>query len=194
MKSKPISFDEVFKIWLDAEVLQIEGRNILPVAKSKGFNSIVEWRLSTALRLGMDTKEWTLETIENPNETIPKIIIGPYKGWSLFFENRLETSFTQALEIPEFFEWCQTHDRIVPIANNFPIPTTFILFRKTNGDLIHIEGGHRLCAVAYREKIGQPIKLVDSVNHSLVTAAIAAIGGDEITGLIKFLEQGTAKS
>lgn len=190
MDKKLITFDEVFKIWFDSEVMQIEGRNILPVAKSKGFNSIVEWRLATALRLGMDTKEWVLEAIPNPNEIFPNIIIGPYQGWSKFFDNRLQTTFAQALEIPEFLEWCQTHDRIIPISKNFPLPTTVILFRKESGELIHVEGGHRICAVAYRNKINQPINFD---GRPSVTAAIAPISNDELDSLIEFLKQGTFK-
>src|SRR6185436_17868086 len=94
----------------------------------------------------------------DPGETLPKIIIGPYPGWQQFITNkRLFTTFAQAVEIPEFFDWCKNHDRVVPLSQNFPLPTTLILFRKENGGLIHIEGGHRICAVAYANKIGQPI-------------------------------------
>lgn len=188
MENKKITFDEVFKIWLDAEVSQIEGRNILDVAKNKGFKSIAEWRLATALRLGMDSKEWTLEVVDNPNEFLPNVIVGPYQGWSVFFENKLDTSFAQALEIPEFLEWCKTHDRIIPISENFPQGTTLILLRKENGDLIHIEGGHRICAVAYAQKIGNPIEFIKPV-----TAAIATISNEEIENLISFLKHGTFK-
>ncbi|HEX3095520.1 MAG TPA: hypothetical protein VHQ20_00185 [Patescibacteria group bacterium] len=191
MGKQKITFDEVFKIWLDAEVLQIEGRDILSVAQSKGFNSITEWRLATALRLGMDTKPWTLEKIENPNETFPKIIIGPYQGWSKFFKNELGTSFEQALEIPEFLEWCSHHDRIIPLSQKFPLPTTIILFRKPDGTLIHVEGGHRICAVAYSKKVDRPIIFPDDLP---VTAAIADISDEEIKKLIAFLERGTSKS
>src|SRR6185503_14245750 len=138
MDNKSITFDQVFNIWMDAEANQVEGRNILPVAKEKGFGSIAEWRLATALKLGMDKKEWSLVTIENPDEVLPNIIIGPYRGWSKFFDNHLNTTFAQALEIPEFFEWCKTHDRVVPLSQNFPLPTAIILFRRADGRLICI--------------------------------------------------------
>lgn len=185
---KKITFDETFKIWLDAEVGKIEGRDILAVAQAKGFSSITEWRLSTALRLGMDKKDWTLESIVNPNVTLPNVIIGPYQGWSKFFDNRLDTTFSQAMEIPAFLEWCKGHDRVIPLSHNFPQPTSVILFRKANGELIHIEGGHRMCAVAYCNKIGNPIKFLDD---NSVTAAIAPINDDELDSLIEFLKLGT---
>jgi hypothetical protein len=190
MDKKLITFDEVFKIWLDAEVMQIEARDLLPVAKSKGFTSIAEYRLATALRLGMDTNEWTLETIDNPGEVFPNIIIGPYQGWSKFFENRMTTTFAQALEMPAFLEWCHTHDRIVPLSKNFPLPTRVILFRKKTGELVHVEGGHRICAVAYANKLGTPI---DFENKPPVSAAIAPIKDEEIPHLIEFLKRGTFK-
>jgi hypothetical protein len=189
MTNIKLTFDEVFKIWFDAEVTQIEGRDILPVAQSKGFNSIVEWRLSTALRLRMDKKDWELVSVNNPNEILPNIIIGPYQGWSKFFDNKLTTSFAEALEIPEFFEWVSTHDRIIPLSKDFPSPTTIILFQKENGDFICIEGTHRICAVAYKNKVGEPIEL----NNNSITAAIAQIKDSEIEELVGFLKEGTSK-
>ncbi|MCC7356003.1 MAG: hypothetical protein IT410_00070 [Candidatus Doudnabacteria bacterium] len=187
---KQLTFDEVFKIWMDAEVMQVEGRDTLPVAKAKGFNSITEWRLATALRFGMDKKDWTLETIKNPGKELPKIIIGPYPGWSKFFDNQLTTTFAQAMEIPEFFKWCKTHDRVVPLSENFPLPTTIILFRKPNGDLLHIEGGHRICAVAYANILGKPIQFDD---QRPVTAAIADVSEAEVVNLIELIKRGTGK-
>jgi hypothetical protein len=185
-----ITFDEVMLEWLTAEVKQIEGRNILPLAQSKGFNSITEWRLATAVRLGMDTKQWRIEQINNPNEVLPNIIIGPFQGWSKFFDNKIDTTFAQALEIPAFFDWCTGHDRIQPIAANFPSATSLILFRKPNGQLIHIEGGHRICAVAYGIKINKPI---DLNGKTPITAMIADIVESQIPGLIEFLRRGTFK-
>ncbi len=186
---KQISFDEVFLIWLAAEVYQIEGRNILSVAQQKGFSSIAEWRLNTALRLGLDKKAWSVEYVTEPTKALPNIIIGPYHGWSKFFDNQLETSFKDALEIPEFLQWCKTHDRIIPISGNFPKPSSIICLRRTDGKLIHIEGGHRICAVAYTQKIGQPIKLTNE-DISLV---VADISDEEIAILKQFLLEGTSK-
>ena len=191
MKDKQISFDQVFLSWLKDEAMQIEGRDILPVAKSKGFNSIAEWRLATAIRLGMDTKEWTVEEIKDPNAELPNIIVGPYQGWSKFFNNELNTTFAAALEIPEFLEWCSSHDRIIPISQNFPSSTMLTLFRKDNGDLIHIEGGHRICAAAYMKKIGQPINFDSQFS---VNAAIAPINDEEIENLKGFLSKGTFRN
>ncbi len=178
-------FDQVFAIWLINEVGDPNDMNYLPVAMEKGFNSISEWRLATALRQGLDSKIWFLENIENPIELLPKIKVGPYKGWSLFFENKLETSYEEALEIPEFFEWCKEHNRIPNIAEHFPTPTTIILLRKENGDLLHIEGGHRICALAYANKMG--IQLPDIQ----VNAAIADVSNEDVEKLIQFLHQGT---
>ncbi len=185
-----LTFDEVFKIWMDAEVSSPYRRDTLPVAKEKGFNSITEWRLATALRLGMDKKDWTLETIDNPGEALLNIIVGPYPGWSKFFNNQLTTTFAQAMEIPEFFEWCKTHDRIVPYSENFPFPTTLILFRKPDGKLICIEGGHRVCAVAFANKLGKPISFD---GKPPVTAAIANVAEEEIVNMVELIKLGTAK-
>jgi hypothetical protein len=183
---KQITFDHVFKYWLINELDVLEERDLLALAKSKGFNSIVEWRLATALRLGMDTKAWEEIVIDNPNETLPKIIVGPFQGWSKFFDNQFETSFARALEIPAFFDWCQTHNRIPDIAEKFPAKTEIVLFQKPNGDYIHIEGGHRICAVAYAQKLGKRVE-------SQVTAAVAQITEEEIGNLKQFLKDGTEK-
>ena len=193
--NKSISFDEVFKIWLDNEVTAVEGRDLLPLAQSKGFTSITEWRLANALRFGLDKLQWSLEIIDNPAEVLPNVIIGPYKGWSIqndvkFFDNQLNTTFAQALEIPDFFDFCNTHDRIVPLAKKFPLPTSIILVRKSSGELIHIEGGHRMCAVAYAQKIDKPI---DFENKPPVSAAIADITDEQFEFIKQFAKQGTDK-
>ncbi len=78
MDRKDITFDQVFKIWFDSEIEQLENRVLLPVAKARGFNSIVEWRLTTAIRLGMDTKQWSLQKIDNPEDFFTK-----YYCWSI---------------------------------------------------------------------------------------------------------------
>lgn len=184
-----MTFDEVFKIWIDNEVGQPDGRDVLSVAQEKGFSSVVEWRLATALRLGMDKKNWDLETIANPDVTLPQIIVGPFQGWQRFLTRHLETTFAQAMEIPEFFEWCKTHDRIVPLSEKFPLPTKLILYRRPDGTLIHVEGGHRICAVAYANKIGEPIDFyLDSVQ-----AAVADVTEQDIKQMQEFLKQGTQK-
>ena len=195
MENKTINFDEVLKIWLDNEVGQVEGRDLLPLALQKGFSSITEWRLTNALRFGMDKMSWQLQQVENPGETLPNVIIGPYRGWSIqndveFFDNQLATTFSQAMEIPEFFIFCSKHDRIVPLAKNFPLPTSIILFRKQDGQLIHIEGGHRMCAVAYARKINQPI---DFTNKPPVYAAVADITDKDYIRLRSMAKRGTEK-
>ncbi len=189
MNQGRITFDEVFKIWLETEIESQQHNNILTVAKEKGFNSISEWRLNTALRLGLDKKSWRLEEIETPNEALPQIIVGPLKGWSQFFENKLETSFKDALEIPDFYKWCRTHDRILPIVAHFPATTTLILLQKPDENFIAIAGGHRICATAFAEKIDDPIDFT----HRKVFACIAEVTEDELTNLQDFLAKGTDK-
>jgi hypothetical protein len=184
-----ITFDHVFKSWVENELEPSNERDILALAKSKGFGSISEWRLTTALRLGLDKKEWVVKKFNDPNTELPKMIIGPYKGWSQFFDNQIKTSFEEALEIPEFFSWCQSHNRIPNIAKHFPTPTTLILFETTSGRYIHIEGGHRICAAAYAKKIKTPIKF--TLNS--VQAFVTTISDKEIDNLKKFLDRGTNK-
>lgn len=183
------------KIWLDNEVGQVEGRDLLPVALNKGFASIEEWRTTNALRFGMDKLDWILEKIDNPGEVLPNVIIGPYRGWSIqkdveFFDNQLSTTFAQALEIPAFFDFCKTHDRIVPLSEKFPLPTSIILFRKASGELIHVEGGHRMCAVAFAKKIGKPIKFEGKPQ---VAAAIADITEEKFRELVAMAKTSTDK-
>lgn len=190
MITKNITFDEVFKIWLDNEVPIVEGRDLLTfVQQEKGFSSITEWRLATALKLGLDKLSWRLEILPSPEQNLAKIIIGPFKGWSKFFDNKLTTTFDDAMQIPEFLEWCKTHDRVVPLSEKFPHPTSLIVLRKPSGELICIEGGHRACAVAYANKIGNPI----SFEPTDVTIAVADIDESKISELWGFLEIGTEK-
>lgn len=201
MESKKLTFDQVFSIWMKAEQNQVDGPKYLPVAKARGFNSVTGWRRATATRLGMQNKQWHLEEIKNPEEVIANIIVGPYPGWSLFLKNKLHTTFKKAIELPKFFEWCKSHDRIPFIAEQFPLPTTLILFRRPNGELIHIEGGHRACAFVYAQKIGKPINLKQSkekdklgnLKSNKIFAAIADIDENDEKVMLELLEKGTGK-
>lgn len=184
-----LSFDEVFHLWMTEELKPSGKRDVLKfVQKQKGFSSITEWRLATALKLGLDKKQWELVKIKKTNKILPNVIIGPYQGWSKFFDNKITTTFANALKIPEFLEWCETHDRLKGMIKNFPKNSTIILFQKPNGEYIHIEGGHRICALALQIAMGEPIKFnKDEYMH----AVIAQISTSEIAKLKQFLKSGT---
>jgi hypothetical protein len=193
MSNREVTFDQVFAIWLNNEIydnsLYAGAQRLLALAKGKGYNSIAEWRLATALRLGLDTKQWGLEIIANPAETLPRIVVGPYQGWTKFLDKKVGTTFEEAMNIPDFFSWCQTHDRIGALMEDFPVPTTLILLRLPDGRLIHVEGGHRICAVAYSQKLGKPMQFLDGS----VRAAVANASGVELDMMKKFLERGTGR-
>lgn len=186
---KVISFDQVFVSWLASEVENIEGRDILAVAVEKGFSSIAEWRLNTCIRMGLDKKVWHLEELSDPNIVIPSVKIGPYKGWSKFFNNLLNTSFAEALKIEGFFEWARQHERIQGIMKNFPLETTLVVLRKPNGDLLHIEGGHRMCAVALAKELGEPVNFT----NRKVFLASSDMSEKETPKYKTFLNDGTNK-
>jgi hypothetical protein len=182
MNPKELIFDQVFNIWLEAETQKPGLSQYLDFVRGKGFNSISEWRLDIALKFGLDKLQWRYEEIHNPGSVLPNILIGPYKGWSIFFENKLATSFEDLLKIKEAVKWCSSHDRIIPIPQNFPELTRLILLEKPDGSFVHIEGGHRCCAVAYMQRKGTPIDFL----HRKVFAAIAPVTEDQINNLIKF--------
>ncbi len=185
-----ISYSDVLKIWVDNETLNTRAADILKLAQQKGFASIAEWRSDIAVRLGMDRQKWSLQEIADPSTTLPSIIIGPYPGWSKFIDNHLHTSFAQALKTsPQFREWCSTHDRIIPLAKDFPKSTTLILYQAHDGRLIHLEGGHRICTVAYQKVIGRPIVFTGRS----VYAAVATITDADLEMLHKLLWKGTNK-
>lgn len=184
-----LSFEEVFGIWMDNEAVEVPGRNLLKVAQEKGFGTVRDWRMATALRLGMDAKEWRLFTVTDPNGFLPNVLMGPYQGWQQFMPQKLTASFADALNVKAFYEWCQTHDRVKHLAQNFPVPSTVILFKLPNGRFMQVEGGHRMCAVAYRVHKGQPIQFPENT----VRAAVADITDGEFQQLFVFLRQGTDK-
>jgi hypothetical protein len=179
-------FDQVFTKWLSAETEHPELVNYLPIAEEKGFNSVAEWRLATAKRLYLDTKEWQEIEIVDPQAFVPDIIIGPYLGWSMFLDDEVKTSFKDALDMEDFYAWVEAHDRIPKIAHNLPLTTHVILLKTTAGAYIHIEGGHRICAFSYAVKNNL------SVNTKF-TASVAAIPDEERRNLTTFLTTGTQK-
>lgn len=186
-----LTFDQVFHIWMAEELKPHKNRNLLEfVQKQKGFSSITEWRLNTALELALDKLQWQLIDIKDPNKTLPEVLVGPFKGWSTFFDNQFKTSFKELVKIPEAKAWIKKHDRINPIMKNFPKSSTIILLQKPNGDYIHIEGGHRICATSYAQSLGKPIKFG---KDRTIQAAVAKISNSQIAKLKKFLKQGTNK-
>ncbi len=186
-----LTFDQVFHFWMEEELKPHKNRNVLEfVQKQKGFSSITEWRLNTALKLGLDKFKWNLISIKDPNKILPNVIVGPFKGWSMFFDNELKTSFKELVKIPGAQAWLKTHDRINPIMKNFPKSSTIILLQKPSGDFIHIEGGHRICAISYAQTLGKPISFG---KERSIQAAVAKISNFEITKLKKLLKQGTNK-
>ncbi len=188
---KQISFDEVFLLWLKEELKPHKNRNVLDfVKKEKGFSSLTEWRLNTALRLGLDKKSWNLKKISNPFKELPKTLIGPFPGWQKLLPTKLQYTFEEAVKLPSFLEWCKNHNRIQPILKNFPKESTIILLEKEDGRLIHIEGGHRICAIAYANAVNKPINLK---HKPVIYAAIAKITNLEFKNLQKFLKVGTNK-
>ena len=184
-----LSFEEVFGIWMDNEAVEVPGRNLLKVAQEKGFGTVRDWRMATALRLGMATKQWRIYAVTDPNGFLPNVLMGPYQGWQQYMPNKLTASFADALNVKVFYEWCKTHDRVQPLAKHFPLSTTVILYRLSDNRFLQIEGGHRMCAVAYRVHKGQPIQFPENT----VRAAVADITDTEFQQLFVFLRQGTDK-
>ena len=136
---KPLTFDEVFKIWIDAEVGRVEGTDILPVAKAKGFDSIVEWRLASALRLGLDKREWTLETLEHPNDTLPYVIIGPTRAGPCILRINSVQVLQMHCEFPRSLTGLQTTNGSGTLPPISPPPTRLFC---SASQTARLAGGH----------------------------------------------------
>jgi hypothetical protein len=181
------TFDHLFAYWIQEE---LKTPNLIEVAKSKGYNNISQWRLDTAIRLGLPEKRWQIIEVLDYMQIVPNIIIGPFQGWNALIpkDQQLTISFAEALNNnEEFYTWVLSNQRIIDIQENYPPAATFIVFKlKESGRYIHIEGGHRICAIALSAKQGREVR-------TKVNLAMAEIDSIEVPKLHHFLLDGTFK-
>jgi len=143
---KPLTWEEVFKIWEDNELNQSHWQEYY---EKKGFKSWLDWRKKYLEPIEALSKKWKLFKVINPIKSVPNFHGGPYKGW---WKN-----FYQGQNLPIFAD-IKEHPIAADYLKNLPAKTTIIAWNTEIGIVI-IEGMHRCAAITKAAKEKQDLKL-----------------------------------
>jgi hypothetical protein len=182
---RDITWDEVFQRWYEREGTREEWQKF--AQEVKGWPDWKSWRSFSADHFGAKNRSWKLYEIKNPNEVIPKLIIGPWQGWQKHFKEKNVHTFEYLVR--NCREWVEKNGKVTQIKNSFPEKTEFIgiLIKKTD-EMILFEGSHRAAAVALAQEIGKPIQFKNGP-----TIAITEVSQEERIAFNKMLDRGTHK-
>jgi len=150
---KPLTASQVFDIWREIEEPLEHWRGVW---QSKGFKSWEDWRHTTHAPLFEKELNWNLYKVNEPAKSVPEWRGGMFHGWSKWFYNSFQ-------EKPPFLKdllahpGVNNHWYVREIANNFPSPTTLTALRMPNGDIVVVEGMHRVCAITMLAHDNKPL-------------------------------------
>ncbi len=165
-----VSWKEVFDVWKANEgadpVWQTFAKN------EKGWDTWEEWRGYQSSILGAAEREWKLYEILDPNQTVPKFLMGPFPGWQKLFEEKNAKSFEDL--VYEKTDWVLDNIGIKSRRENFPKSAQFIgLYLEDIQKIVMYEGHHRSAAIALAVFEKDPI-----VFESNPTIALTTISGN----------------
>ncbi len=163
--SRTISWEKIWERWRQDEIGLWED-----YYRTIGYESWQTWRYETLVKpLGADTWDWELFQIQSPLTDVPKMFVGPFKGWRTFYGDRENSRFADIVAWPGF-QGSQTQEKIRSIVEGFPQDVQFM--GVTYDDQVMIgEGTHRACALAQAAHDGRGVETV-------VTIALARIDKD----------------
>ena len=159
------TWGNVFQVWTQHEGSRTEWHQ---VAKEKGFDSWSQWRSAAAKKINAENREWHRFQITNPNETIPKFLIGPTKTWQSHFPKKEQNQHSFKTLVDQISY--QDNEKVQEIKNNFPEKTEFIGVVNKNKKIVLLEGHHRATAIALANKENIPIKIKS--NPTIVLAEL----------------------
>lgn len=181
------NWPEIFETWRLGEGLNPAW---IKLAQEKGWPDWESWRQHSASFIQADQRPWKIFTIENPTEFIPKMIVGPYKGWqNNFIEDTHYHLHTFQELVEKAKDWCINNAGVLGIMKNFPQETQFIgLYLKDQDRVICFEGTHRSTAVTLAKALNHPIDFTGNP-----TIAITELTNDEINKIQEMITQGTQR-
>ncbi|MDD4995229.1 MAG: hypothetical protein PHW53_02065 [Patescibacteria group bacterium] len=180
---RDIGWDEVFQHWHEREGSREEWQKV--ATEVKGYPDWQSWRKASADFIGAEGRNWKLYEILNPNEVMPKFLIGPWQNWQKNFQEKNKHTFEDLIRMCP--DWVNANGKIQQIKNNFPEQNEFIgIYFKESGKFVLFEGTHRASAIAQAVAEGKPIEFK---NNPII--AVTEFSEEEAELLRKKLERGT---
>jgi len=151
---KKSSWTEVFATWKSQEGSDPIWQEF--ARREKGWDSWEAWRSHASQQWSAASRDWSLYSIENPNESIPDFLLGPFKAWQGHFDEKLVHTFRDLVAKKQ--EWVRENSGIKSRLNKFPADTQLIgVYLPKSDQIMILEGHHRCSAVALAVASGTPI-------------------------------------
>lgn len=178
---KDVSWDEVFRVWEENEGQDPVWQEF--AKKEKGFENWRAWRAHQSAKIGAHEREWKLYEMVNPNATVPKFLMGPFRGWQNHYEEKNIHTFADLAR--DHTAWVANNVGVKARLAEFPEITQFIgIYAKDEDQIILVEGHHRAAAVALAAFQGNSI--VFTKNHVI---ALTEMDTEEVKKLRELLNQ-----
>ena len=184
---KKTTWSDVFADWQEREATNPDW---VTLAKEKGWSDWKSWRLHTADQLDAKNREWSLFQFDDPIAKIPKILMGPYKGWQSRSTEPNTASFFDLLSIPANYQHFLQCEPVIEMRQDLPFATTLIGLRDTeSGNIICLDGHHRCTAITIASMDGQQFDF----SNAPITIALCDITKKDLPILDTILSNGTEK-
>lgn len=146
----PIKADELIFLrdttW--AEVLEVwrtrEEENWRPHYEARGFKTWSDWRMRYNEIFSLPSRTWSLYQVINPAITLPKCLVGAYRGWKRYYPEGVDVAtFSELAARPEL----GANETVVKLSQALPAHRQLIAFR-LGDELVIRDGTHHSAAIS----------------------------------------------
>lgn len=174
------TWDKVFATWKAAEGAYPHWQAL---AQSRGYESWEAYRTERSEELTLQTHDWRIYMIDDPNRLLPQTILGPYTAWQAHFNKKIVHTFQDLIE--QQLDWVVANDGIQRAKQEFPKESQFIgLYLESRDQIVLYEGHHRAAAITLALYEGAPLSF-----DTLPTMALTVFSKEDEALLLPSLEK-----
>lgn len=144
-------WEEAFLLWYKNEG---ENYDWIELAKSKGYASWADWRLSEhADRFKCKSRQWSLYEISEASQVVANWFGGTFSTWiERYYDGEQSRKFSELAQRDDI----QNINKIKRLIDDYPKDSVITAIEKEGGEMMVIEGMHRSCALALMAQRGLP--------------------------------------
>ncbi len=148
-KIREVSWEDVFSDWKEREK-GIWDEHF----RERGYVSWDAWRSKLVAPIHPERRVWKLYRIEEPEEIIPEMWIGGFKGWRKYL-----STGQRCIQFKDLVRssGIKENKKVLDLLKNFPKETTIIAVR-LGEEMVLLEGMHRGTALALAASEGRRIE------------------------------------
>ena len=134
---RSIEWSEIWERWEEMERGQWDD-----YLRQKGFDDWRSWRGEYAEKIKLKERKWGLYSVNDPFKDIPKMIVGAFPSWKMYYSGIGNATFFNLAIHPDL----KKNNRISEIGNN--PPQEIFLIGLIYGEYVLVfEGTHRCFAI-----------------------------------------------